>query len=244
MAYNFLDLVNEVNRRLNEVELTSSNFATATGFYAHNKDAVNAAVRDINHTHHEWPFNHVTAEETLTAGTIRYGFPSDASTIDFDTFRIKEDSSLSNDTTKLVPMSYEEYLSSYIDHEYTTDTSKRELPSRVFHAPSLEFGIVPAPDQAYKLVYEYYRIPVDLSKYDDVPDIPERFRHVIIDGAMFYAYMFRSNEQSASISKSKFEEGLKRMRIMLVNRYSYVRSGMIVRDGASAAAFGDRVKNA
>ncbi len=30
MAYNFLDLVNEVNRRLNEVELTSVNFASAT----------------------------------------------------------------------------------------------------------------------------------------------------------------------------------------------------------------------
>ena len=29
MAYNYLGLVNEVNRRLNEVELTSSNFDTA-----------------------------------------------------------------------------------------------------------------------------------------------------------------------------------------------------------------------
>ena len=35
MAYDFLELVNKINRRLNEVELTSSNFSTATGFYAH-----------------------------------------------------------------------------------------------------------------------------------------------------------------------------------------------------------------
>ena len=34
MAYNFLGLVNEVNRRLNEVELTTSNFAAATGYYS------------------------------------------------------------------------------------------------------------------------------------------------------------------------------------------------------------------
>ena len=49
MAYNYLGLVNEVNRRLNEVELTSSNFDTAGGFYSSAKDAVNASLRHINH---------------------------------------------------------------------------------------------------------------------------------------------------------------------------------------------------
>ena len=240
MAYNYLDLVNEVNRRLNEVELTSANFSSAVGFYAHNKDAVNAAIRDINHTHYEWPFNHVLAEETLTAGTIRYAFPSDANTIDFDTFRIEENATFGNATVKLTILSYEDYLSRYIDHEYTTDSSKREVPSYVFHAPSLEYGVVPSPNNAYTIFYEYYRVPVDLSSYSDVPSVPERFRHVIIDGAMAYAYLFRSNEQSAVMSKNKFEEGIKRMRSMLVNRYSYVRSGMI--NTTQASAFGDRVK--
>jgi hypothetical protein len=240
MAYNYLDLVNEVNRRLNEVELTSANFSSAVGFYAHNKDAVNAAIRDINHTHYEWPFNHVLAEETLTAGTIRYAFPSDANTIDFDTFRIEENATFGNATVKLTILSYEDYLSRYIDHEYTTDSSKREVPSYVFHAPSLEYGVVPAPNNAYTVFYEYYRVPVDLSSYSDVPSIPERFRHVIIDGAMAYAYMFRSNEQSAVMAKNKFDEGIKRMRSMLVNRYSYVRSGMI--NTTQSSAFGDRVK--
>jgi len=155
MAYNFLDLVNEVNRRLNEVELTSSNFSSAVGFYAHNKDAVNAAIRDINHIHHEWPFNHALAEETLTAGIIRYAFPTDANTIDFDTFRIEESTTFNNKTQKLTILAYEDYLSKYIDQEYTADTSKRDVPSFVFHAPSLEFGLVPAPKEAYTLYYEY-----------------------------------------------------------------------------------------
>lgn len=240
MAYNYIGLVNEVNRRLNEVELTSSTFPTATGFYAHNKDAVNSAIRDINHTHYEWPFNHVLADEVLTAGTTRYAFPSDANTIDFDTFRIKEDATFGNNTLNLSVLSYDDYLKNNIDQEYTTDTSKRGPPSSVFQAPSLEYGIVPAPDQAYTIFYEYYRIPVDLEIYDDVPDIPERFRHVIVDGAMHYAYMFRGNEQSASIAKAKFDEGIKRMRTMLVNRYTYMRSGMVMPSRASN--FGDRVK--
>lgn len=240
MAYDYIGLTNEVNRRLNEIELTSSNFATATGFYAQNKDAVNSAIRDINQTHYEWPFNHVLAEETLSTGVTRYAFPSDAASIDFDTFRVKESSTLGNATTKLQVMSYEDYLNNAVDQEYSTDSSKRNVPVAVFQAPSLEWGVTPAPNQDYEIEYEYYRVPVDLISSTDVPSIPERFRHVIVDGAMYHAYMFRSNEQAANIAKSKFEEGLKRMRTLLVNRYTYMRSTMVAQP--SLSAFGDRVR--
>lgn len=237
MAYDYIGLTNEVNRRLNEVELTSANFAASVGFYATIKDAVNASIRDINHTHYEWPFNHVLAEETLTAGITRYSFPSDANTLDFDTFRIKADSTLGNSTSKLDIVAYEDYLESSVDQEYRTD--KREVPKFVFHCPSLEYGVTPAPDQAYEILYEYYRIPVDLENATDVPSIPERFRHVIVDGAMYHAYMFRSNEQAANIAKGKMEEGIKHMRTMLVNRYSYMRSTAII--GRATSTFGSRV---
>ena len=62
---------------------------------------------------------------------------------------------------------------------------------------------------------------------------------MIIDGAMLYAYLFRSNEQAATLAKGKFDEGVKRMRTMLVNRYVNMRSGMII--PARATTFGDRV---
>ena len=81
MATTFLQLVNQVNRRLNEVELTSTNFASATGFYAHAKDAVNASIRYINQSEFEWPFNHNTQTTTLTANTSRYSFPADWSDV-------------------------------------------------------------------------------------------------------------------------------------------------------------------
>jgi hypothetical protein len=75
MAYNYLELVNQVNRRLNETELTSSNFPTATGFYAQVKDAINASLRDINQHEFNWPFNHVEQEDVLSANVTRYSFP-------------------------------------------------------------------------------------------------------------------------------------------------------------------------
>jgi hypothetical protein len=66
-----------------------------------------------------------------------------------------------------------------------------------------------------------------LALYDDVPVIPERFRHIIVDGAMHYAYLFRGNTQDALVAKEKFEEGIKHMKSMLINRYNYVRSYLI-----------------
>jgi len=235
MAYDFLELVNEINRRLNEVELTTSNFATAKGFYAHAKDAVNASIRYMNQAEYNWPYNHVEQEDTLSVGVSRYAFPHDAKVMDFGSFRIKENTTLGNDTEKLGTIAYEEYLNKFVEQEYTSDTSLRGVPLSVIHAPSLEYILTPAPDKAYTVVYEYYRIPVDLSLHDDVPVIPERFKHIIVDGAMHYAYLFRGNTQDSVVMKERFEEGIKNMRSMLINRYHYVRSGMIVRSSGTTS---------
>jgi hypothetical protein len=237
VAYNYLGLVNDVNRRLNEVQLNASNFLTATGFYGQAKEAVNSAIQDINNTQFEWPFNYIEQEEVLTPGVTRYSFPSDARSVDFDTFRIKEDTTLDNRSQKLQILSYEDYLNRYVDQEYSSDTSKLSIPDYVFRSPGLEFGVVPAPDKAYKIVYDYYTVNVDLINPTDVPLIPEIYRNVIVEGAMYYAYMFRSNEQSALIAQRKFEAGIKNMRTILINRYEYVRSTAINRNRRSSYVY-------
>jgi len=230
MAYDFLGLVNEVNRRLNETELTSSNFASAKGFYAQVKDAINASIRDINQTEYNWPFNHVEQEDVLSSNVTRYAFPHDAKLLDFDSFRIKEDTTLGNATNKLNVIAYEEYLNKYVEQEYNS-TSRQGVPKMVAHGPALEYILTPEPNAAYTLVYEYYRVPVDLELYDDVSSIPERFKHVIVDGAMHYAYLFRGNTQDALVAKEKYQEGIKNMRSMLINRTYYIRSHMILQGG-------------
>lgn len=213
------------------MELTSSNFASAVGFYAHAKDAVNASIRDINQAEFFWPFNHTVQTDTLTADQSRNPFPSDAKVIDFGSFRIKENSSFGNDTVFLKEITYEEYLKYHVGNEYATAGSVSATPSNIVHAPSLEYIVVPPPDEAYDIVYEYYATPTDLSAATDVPTIPERFRHNIIDGAMYYAYLFRSNAQQAAIMKQKFDEGIKDMRSQLVNsNYVHVTSSMVPRN--------------
>lgn len=228
--YNYIGLVNDVNRRLNEVPLQESNFIVSQGFYAAAKEAVNASIRAINFQQYEWPFNHVTAEEVLTAGTVRYPYPSDAKTVKFDSFRIKRDNDLNVKSRKLNQLDYEEYLDKFVDSEYNIgNDTVRAVPRHVFRTPDLQFGVYPPPDKDYTLIYEYYRLPVDLILASDVPTVPEQFRHVIVDGAMHHAYMFRSNMEAAMTAKAQFDAGLKQMRSIFINREEYVRSGFIER---------------
>ena len=238
MAYNFLGLVNAVNRRLNEVELTSSNFTSAIGFYSQAKDAVNAAIRYLNQSEYFWAFNHATKEQTLTANTSRYAFPTDAKVINFNSFRIKENTTLGNATTRITEIAYEDYLDKHVEQEYSS-TVGQGVPTRVAQAPDLEFVMTPEPDKAYELVYEYYTFPSDLSAATDAPTIPERFKHVIVDGAMHYGYLFRGNTQDAMVMKEKFDEGIKHMRSQLINRTPYVRSYMFTGStGGASTGFG------
>ena len=224
MAYNYLELVNSVARRLNETELTSSNFSTAKGFYANIKDAVNASIRDINQYQLYWPYNHNSSEVTLVAGETRYTVADEAKYVDYDTFRLKRDTDVDiGNARKLRQISYLEYVDRYIDQEDETDTSRGGAPEYVFRTQDGYYGIVPMPDKAYTIEYEYFTYPVDLALFDDVPTIPEPYKHVIVDGAMYYSYMFRDNMEMASISKSKFEEGMKNMRKILVNENVYMR---------------------
>lgn len=223
MAYNFLGLVNDVNRRLNEVELTDATFDQGRGFYSFAKDAVNAAIRHINQEEFEWPWNHVEATEVLVPGVIRYSYPYDAKTINFNSFRIRRDEDLNVGSVHLKQLNYEEYIDKYIDLEYNSSQSTLGTPTYVARAPSRELIFVSKPDKAYEVVYEYYSMGYDLQKYTDVPRLPEQYRHVIIDGAMFYLHQFRGDYQASALSKEAFDKGLRNLRSMHINRTEYLR---------------------
>ena len=220
MAYDYLGLVNDVNRRLNEVELTSANFAGATGYYSFAKDSVNQAIRHIQQEEFEWPWNHVEETEVLTAGVARYSMPYDCKTVNMNTFRIKRNSALNVETFKLKVLSYEEYLDKYADSEYN---SSNTVPTHVVRTPSRELIFYPKPDKAYEVVYEYYRNSYDLELHDDVPSLPEQYRYIIIDGAMYNVYQFRGDMQAAQLAFDKFEQGIKQLRSLHINRTEYLR---------------------
>ena len=223
MAYDFLGLVNDVNHRLNEVALTETNFAAATGYYGIAKDAVNSAIRHINQEEFEWPWNHVQSEIVLAPGLMKYYYPVDAKTINMNSFRIKRDNSLGTGTVPLKSLVYEEWLQKYADDEFNTAADRRGVPQLIIRTPSRELICHPVPDKAYTIVYEYYTLGFDLVNALDVPPIPEQYRFAIVDGAMYYAYQFRGDTQSAQLALQKFEQQIKYLRSININRTPYLR---------------------
>jgi len=229
----YVALVNQLLTRLNEVTLatTGSGFTDVRNVQALAKQAVNNSIRNILQTGQEWPFLKTTYTQTLTAGTRQYDFPADFATVDWDTFYIKELGSASNTPSYLPTISFEEYTQRYRGIDDQSDSgSGVSAPQRVYQTYESKFGVTPVPNDAYEIEYVYWTFPADLSAYDDAAVIPDRFNHVIIDGAMMYMMRFRSNDQSAALHQQSLQEGIRSMRRILMDDPLDIRSTVIQRN--------------
>jgi hypothetical protein len=216
MATTFLTLVNETLRRLNEVEIAAVDFSAAIGFRAQVKDAVNAALHEISQREYFFPFNHTTGSLTLVSGTKTYSLAADVKIVDWNTFRINYDASLS-------------FLTRYFERDSTATSSDYAAPLYVYRTPDNLAGFTPIPNGAYSVSYEYYGYNTDLAASTDTMTVPDAFKHVVIDGAVYHAYMFRDNSQQAALAKQKFDLGIDHMRSILINRYTEVRDTRVGR---------------
>ena len=309
MAYNYLGLVNDVNRRLNEVELTSSNFSSAIGEYSMVKDAVNNSIRYINQEAFGFPSNHATETKTLTAGVARYSIPTSAKTVDYATARIKQDEDLSCSGNPLTLTNYNDYIyrgfaseedkinstttngtfsdsvttitvtsttgfsstgtihiggeeisyTGILGNDFTgctrgansttaasiangvtvTQFDQGGIPKLIVRTLDNNYLLYPYPDKQYVLTFDYFSLPTDLSAATDVPSLPVQFRHIIVDGAMHNAYLFRGETSEAILMRDRVQEGIKNMRSLYNNKYEYVRSNVIDRSRNTYRMFGE-----
>jgi len=301
MAETFLTLTNKVLARLNEVQLTSSNFSSARGIQVQAQNAVNESVRFINQREFNYPFNHSTETKTLTAGVVRYSLPTSTKTVDYNTFRLVKDSDLGNGGYKLNQLDYNEYVNSVINQEdeinsttlstshtdsVTTITvvstsgfdssgtlfigneqitytaigssttftgatrgansttasahdsgvtvaqfSQGGIPEFVIRTPDNNYLLYPFPNKSYSIKFDYFTFPSDMSAHSDTTTIPDRFAAIIIDGATAFVYQYRGETSQYQLNMQRFEQGIKHLQTLLVNKYDYVRSTFIPRSG-------------
>ena len=236
----YISLVNELLRRLNEVtlDIAGDGFDSVRNVQALAKDAINNAIRNIIQTGQEWPFLKTTYTQTLVAGTREYNFPSDYSSADWETFYLKKLSSVDNTPMHLPTISYDEYIQKYRQLDDTGDAAGIAAPNLVYQTNESKFGVTPIPNAAYEVEYVYWSFPSDLSLYNDVAVIPDRFKHVVIDGAMMYMMRFRSNDQSAAIHQQNFENGIRSMRRVLIDEPLNVRSTVLQKSKSSNSIIG------
>ena len=305
MAESYLTYTNKVLARLNEVQLTSSNFSNARGIQVQAQNAVNESIRYINQKEFQYPFNHSTKTETLVGGTVRYSIPTTAKTVDYNTFRLVKDSDLGSSGGRLYVLNYNEYIYSYITQEdeiQTTTTSTTHtdsvttitvssttgfdssgtlfigneqvtytgttsttftgvtrgandttaasiasgvqvaqfesggVPQYVARTPDNNYLLYPFPTKGFTLKYDFFSFPTDMSAHDDTTTIPDRFAAVIVDGATAFVYQYRGETAQYQLNFQRFEQGIKNMQTLLVNRFEYVRSTFIPKVGYTSSA--------
>ena len=304
MALTFLTLTNSVITRMNEVELTSSNFTSARGVQIQCKNAVNEAIRYINQREFGYSFNHSSNSSTLVAGQTRYTVPTSTKSIDYSTARIKKDADLNVTGNSLSKLNYKEYIekdyanneddvvattlngshsnsvatltltsttgldstgtvhigseqvtytgvlgnditgctrgansttaATHADDVAVTQFEDGGVPRSIVRTPDNNYLLHPYPDKAYTLAFDFYTFPADLSAHGDTTSIPDRFAPVIIDGATAYVYQYRGELNQYQINFSRFEQGIKNMQSLLINKFDYIRSTVINRPRGSA----------
>lgn len=226
----FINMANEVLRRINEVEIGVSDFPTARNVQGLAKDSVNTSIRLILQSAQQWPFTLTVYQQLLTVGTTEYAYPADLSVIDWESFYKQPDSSLNTVGGAMAVLEHDAYLRYHRSADDQRTASDYAEPLYAFKTQQNKFGISPSPDKAYTVEFKYWAFPNDLVNATDETSIPNRFKHIIVEGAMVHMMRFRSNEQSAAMHEKKFEDGIDMMRRLLQQPVAAVTSTVITKN--------------
>jgi|TARA_R110000764_G_scaffold10153_1_gene31456 hypothetical protein len=233
----YLDLTNQLLRRLNEVEIAQADFPSVRGVQATAKDAVKNAIAKINQAEYEWPFNAVQHTQLLVVGQEEYSWPQYLKVADFNSFQLQPNSSLGVQATQLKFIDRDTYYRNFKDLDDNAGATGRAIPTTVAEGFGNGYAVTPSPDQAYTIKFRYYQTHNDLVAYGDLTRVPDTYDNVIIEGALMQMYMFRDNMEAAGISAQLFQQGVKEMQGILMNKYEAIRDTRISVDIRSNRLF-------
>jgi len=222
MASTYVNLCNQVLRRLNEVEIVDADFGSVRGVQALVKDAIIAAVAKLSQSEYEWPFNAASHTQVLTAGTTEYSWPSSFKAVDWNSFQIQEDTVLGASFKALKFIERDEWYKNQRDIDYRAGAAGRGIPDFVFPSHGSGYGVTQSPNAAYTVVFKYYLDFTSLSAFDDVSRIPTSFDSILVDGALYHMYLFKDNVESAQAAFLNFEQGIKSLQSIYINNYASI----------------------
>ena len=125
---------------------------------------------------------------------------------------------------KLKSITYEEFARNHRETDVSIDSSSYGIPEYVYPTQDGKFGLHPVPDRGnYTILFEYWTTHTELSDYDDSPTLATRHQDIVVSRAKYYAYMLRGDVEMATMCLNQYQEGIKRMRIELINRDEMMR---------------------
>lgn len=227
MGNTFLDMANKLLRRINEVEMTETNFVGARGVQALAKDAIVDTISKINATKFEWPFNAYEHTITLIPGINEYAWPVRFKVADWNSFQIQKDAELNIQAKTLRRINRDQWYSYQRDFDRDTDPLGRRQPMYIFESHGTGFGVTPSPNREFILKYRYYVHPEVLVNPNDQTTIPAEYEYVIMNGALWYMALFKENEEHADRLQQRFKEDLTDMTNILIQKPDDMYAGVI-----------------
>jgi len=242
MATTFLTLTNDVLRELNEIELTSATFASATGIQSFVKNSINKSINDIANEEPQLPFFSVAPSgETdpfygnvtvaTTAGTRWYtlkagssSITTDFSSVDWDDFYLTtinvsgESAPFTSRGLKFITLAdWTTYLRDS-ENDDDADTQTYGEPQYVIRSPDhRKFGLSPIPNKVYNVHFYAYNVPTALSAHGDEIVLPDQYSNVITARARYYVWQFKESPQQAAFAMDDYKKGMKQMKSNLIN---------------------------
>ena len=164
----------------------------------------------------EWLTNRFTA----TATTTYIGLAeASGNTVEIDTIEVVEN----EQPRKLQYISYDEWFESFSEIDLNqTSKDQFSLPMYIYETNDDKFGLSPIPDRVLSITYQYLQTHSDLVAHTDIPTLPTRYHDTIVNRGKYYAYMMRANIAATQLSEKDYVEGIKRMRVELLNRKNYM----------------------
>ena len=242
MAKTYLTLTNEVLRELNEVVLTSSNFASATGIQQFVKQVINKSINDIANEEPQLPFfsagvsggtdpfygNTTVASVAGTRWyTLKAGSSSiidDFASIDWDDFYITT-INVSGETAPFVSkglkfLSLADWTRYHRDSENIDDADSQSYgePTYVIKSPdNRKFGLSPIPNKVYNVHFYAFTKPTELSAFGDVITLPDQYSNLITARARYYTWQFKESPQQAAFAMDDYKRGMRQIKSNLIN---------------------------
>lgn len=217
MGSTFLTLTNQVLRKLNEVELTSTTFASATGFHSLAKDAVNDSINRINQDQSRWPFNYAKRTEVLVVDQQEYALPSDKKIIDWSTFFLEADDDLDVNASTIPFMSFDDFHNRLRVHDDALPSGVSAIPQWLTRTRGNKILFSPTPDKTYTVTFFYWTQATPLVNHGDTTTIPIQYDHIIKSGAMGQVYDFRENYEMSGKEYTIFNASLKSMKALEID---------------------------
>ena len=233
MAKTYLSLVNDLLVEINEPELTS--VANAVGVQKQVSKCVNRAYFDIVDAVDNWawlatntPQNEYygnTFVETV-AGTRWYLLKTGSSSVDTDYDAVDWDrftattegvsgKSAPHTINKLGFVTLDVWRNNYARSEEIDKSSSSPaygVPLRVIRSSDgRRFGLSPIPDDVYRIYFNAYNRPSELTNDTDEVLFPEQYKPVLLARARYFIYQFKDNIAQSQLSLDEYKKGLQQM---------------------------------